>query len=347
MQSERHRVRQALDRRQQTHGHKQVVLLSQTATTSPAQFVTGVRRAGSPIPFTLGTQSHIPALMAAMVGPALALGPEWEKARLPVDSGSEHPSRYEPTVFATRDMPRLAPHRQWDLDITEVEGARPVAGRPYPVAPQYLPELNRQIAVLEEVGIIRRSQSLYGAPVLFAPKKDGRLRLCIDYRKLNRQTLQDCYPTPVATDLIARIRGARMFSQLDLHSGFHQLRIREGDQHKTAFVTPEGQYEWVPCPFGLSNTPSYFQRLMNDILHDHIATGYCVCYCDNLLICTESDDPVEHLLKLTAVLDTLREHDLLVKGSKTKFFRKEVEFFWIQNLSSRLGAYGIQGGCIG
>ena len=103
--------------------------------------------------------------------------------------------------------------------------------RSYPVAPQHLPELNRQIEVLERAGIIRRSKSLYGAPVLFAPKKDGKLRLCIDYRKLNRQTLRDCYRTPVATDLIARTRGCKMFSKQDLRSGFHQLRIREGMGH--------------------------------------------------------------------------------------------------------------------
>jgi len=150
---------------------------------------------------------------------------------------------YEPTVFETRNMPRLAPHRQWDLDITEVEGAQPVAGRPCPVAPQHLPELNRQIAVLEEAGIIHCRRSLYGALVLVIQKKDGRLRLCIDYHKLNRQTLRDCYPTPVVMDFIARTWGARMFFQLDLHSGFHQLRIREGDHHKTAFVTPRVQYE--------------------------------------------------------------------------------------------------------
>jgi len=82
-------------------------------------------------------------------------------------------------------MPCLAPHRQWDLDITEEEGARPVAARPYPVAPQHLPELTRQIAALEKAGIIRCSRSLYGTSVLFAPKKDGKLRLCIDYRRLN------------------------------------------------------------------------------------------------------------------------------------------------------------------
>jgi len=88
---------------------------------------------------------------------------------------------YEPTVFETRKMQRLAPPQHWDLDITEMEGARPQAGRPYLVAPQHLPELNRQIAVLERAGIIRRSKSLYVAPVLFAPKKDGKLRLWIDH----------------------------------------------------------------------------------------------------------------------------------------------------------------------
>jgi len=119
---------------------------------------------------------------------------------------------FEPTVFETCDMLRLAPHCQWDLDIKEVEGARPVTGLLYPVSPQHLPELNRQISVLEQVGIIQRSRSLYGAPVLFAPKKDEKLRLCIDYHRLYQQTFRDCYPTPVATDLIARTRGACMFS---------------------------------------------------------------------------------------------------------------------------------------
>ena len=227
---------------------------------------------------------------------------------------------YEPTVFETRTMPRLAPHRDLDLAIDETPGSRPVASRPYSVAPQHLPELSRQIDVLARAGIIRRSTSYYASPVLFAPKKDGKLRLCIDYRRLNAQTLRDPFPTPVAADLIAQTRGMKMFSKLDLQSGFHQMRIREGDQHKTAFCTPGGLYEWVTCPFGLSNTPGCFQRLMNHVLYDHIAAGYCICYCDDLLICTSSDDPREHLAKLTAVLDSLREHDLLVKGSKTELF---------------------------
>jgi len=117
-----------------------------------------------------------------------------------------------------------------------------------------------------------------------------------------------------------------MFSKLDLQSGFHQLRIREGDQHKTAFTTPGGQYEWVTCPFGLTNTPSCFQRLINHVLRDHIAGHYCVVYCDNVLIFTNTDDPAEHLHKLNAVLETLRAHELLIKGSKTELFQSEVEF---------------------
>ena len=180
-------------------------------------------------------------------------------------------------------MPHMPPRRELDMDITKTPGARPVSGRPYPVSPQNLPELDRQIAALFKAGIIRRSVSLHASPVLFAPKKDGKLRLCIDYRRLNRQL----YPTPVASDLIARTRGARMFSKLELHSGFHQLQIREGDQHKTAFTTPGAagaQYEWVTCPFSLTNTPSCFQRLMNHVLFDHIAANYCVVYCDDVLL---------------------------------------------------------------
>ena len=148
-------------------------------------------------------------------------------------------------------MPRMPPPRQIDMDITETPDARPVAMRHYALAPQHMPELERQIKALLDAGIICESISLYASPVLFSPKKDGKLRLCVDYQRLNRKTLRDCYPTPVASDLISQTQGSWMFSKLDLQSGFHQLRIREGDQHKTAFTTPGGQYEWVTSPFSL------------------------------------------------------------------------------------------------
>jgi len=216
---------------------------------------------------------------------------------------NSHTTRwFESTVFETRAMPRMPPPRQLDIDITETPVAWPLAMCHYPVAPQHIPELERQIKALLDAGIIRESVSLYASPVLFATKKDGELRLCVDYRRLNRQTLRDCYPTPVASDLIARSRGSRMFSSLYLQSGFHQLRIREGGQHKTAFTILGGQYEWVTCPFGLANTSSCFQRMMNHVWHDYIAGHYCVVYCDDVVIFTNTDDPEEHLHKLNAVL---------------------------------------------
>jgi len=125
-------------------------------------------------------------------------------AHLPLDQVDEILTLlggFESTVFETRATPRTPSPRQLDMDITETPDARPIAMRHYPVAPQHMPELERQIKALLDVGTIRESVSLYASPFLFAPKKDGKLRLCVDYQRLNRQTLRDCYPTPVASDL--------------------------------------------------------------------------------------------------------------------------------------------------
>ena len=233
---------------------------------------------------------------------------------------------FESTVFETRVMPRAPPHRTLDLDVTLYPGTAPIARRPYPVAAHHQTELQRQENVLLDAGIIRHSVSAFAAPVLFAPKKDGKLRLCIDYRLLNAQTVRDRFPTPTAGDLISRTRGAKLFSKIDLHSGFHQLRMREEDIHKTAFVTPNGHYEWVCAPFGLSATPSAFQRFMSFVLREHIQAGYCVVYCDDIAIFSFSDDPLDHLIRLEAVLNSLREHELLAKGAKCELFRREMEF---------------------
>jgi len=181
---------------------------------------------------------------------------------------------------------------------------------------------------LLKAGIIRESHSFNSSPVLFVHKKDGKLRLCIDYLHLNQQTKRDPFLTPVVADLIASTRGARMFSKLDLQVGFHQLRSQDCDQEKTAFSTPFGLFEWarLTCPLRLANTPGCFQRLMTDVLREHIVAGYCCVYTDNILIFTESDDPAEHMLKLEAVLEILRKNELLVKGAKLELFRREVEF---------------------
>ncbi len=212
------------------------------------------------------------------------------------------------------------------MPIVEREGSEPPARRPYPVASHHQPELDRQVKALFDAGIIRRSSSNYSAPVLFTPKKDGKLRMVVDYRMLNTQTVRDRFPMPTAGDLIAKTRGAKLFSKIDLLSGFHQLRMSEDAVRKTAFATPSGLYEFVSAPFGLTSVPGSFQRFMQFVLAEHIEAGYCVVYCDDIAIFSQSDDPLVHLQHLEAVLASLREHQLLVKGSKCEFMRRRAEF---------------------
>jgi hypothetical protein len=138
--------------------------------------------------------------------------------------------------------------------------------------------------------------------------------------------VRDRFPTPTAADLIAKTRGAQWFSKIDLHSGFHQLRIREQDVHKTAFSTPSGLFEFVTAPFGLTNVPGCFQRFMQHVLAEHIEKGYCVVYCDDVAIFSNDADPLVHLQHVEAVLASLRQHQLLAKGSKCELMRREAEF---------------------
>jgi hypothetical protein len=140
---------------------------------------------------------------------------------------------FEADVFETRSMSRAPPHLPIDLDITLRQDAEPIARRAYPVAAHHLPELDRQIQLLLNTGMICPSFSDYAAPILFTPKKDGKLRLVCDYRALNAQTVRDRFPTPTAADLISSTTGGRLFSKIDLLAGCHQLRVREIDIHKT------------------------------------------------------------------------------------------------------------------
>jgi hypothetical protein len=126
------------------------------------------------------------------------------------------------------------------------------------------------------------SESPFGAPVLFVPKKDGGLQICIDYRGLNKITKKDRYPLPLIEDLVDQLKGATIFTKLDLTSGYHQMKINDRDTNKTAFVTKYGLYEWKVVPFGLANAPSTFIRMMDSILRKH--KKYCVIYLDDILI---------------------------------------------------------------
>ena len=158
---------------------------------------------------------------------------------------------------------------------------------------------------------------------MFAKKKDGSLRLCIDYRRLNRVTIKNKYPMPRIDDLFDQLKGSTCFSKIDLRSGYYQLRVRDGDIPKTAFRTRYGHYEFVVMPFGLTNAPAAFMDLMNRIFSAYL-DRFVVVFVDDILIYSPSEE--EHREHLRIVLQLLRDHQLYAKYSKCEFWLTEVKF---------------------
>ena len=162
-------------------------------------------------------------------------------------------------------------------------------------------------------GFIRPSISPWGAPVLFVKKKDGSLRLCIDYRQLNRVTICNQYPLPRIDELFDQLQGSRVYSKIDLRSGYHQLRVQKGDVPKIAFRARYGHYEFLVMPFGLTNAPTAFIDLMNRVFQPYM-DRFVIVFIDDILVYSGSLE--EHSKHLRTVLQTLREWQLYAKLSK-------------------------------
>jgi hypothetical protein len=191
------------------------------------------------------------------------------------------------------------------------------------VFPEELKELKKHLTELQEDGYIRPNSSPWRAPVLFVQKKDGSQRMCVDYRSLNDVTVKNKYPLPRIEDLFDQMRGARVFSKIDLRSGYHQMRIRPSDIPKTAFSTRYGLYEFTVMSFGLTNAPAYFMNLMNKVFMEYL-DRFVVVFIDDILIYSQSDSDHEEHLRL--VLQKLRDHQLYAKFSKCEFWIGEVPF---------------------
>jgi len=226
-------------------------------------------------------------------------------------------------VFPDNLPPGLPPKRSVDHRIDLEPGAQPAARPDYKKSLPEQDEMKRQIHEMLERGEIQPSVSPYGAPVLFVKKQDGSLRMCIDYRALNKQTIKNKYPLPRIEEMLDRLGKAKVFSKLDLRSGYHQIRVAEEDVYKTAFSTRYGHYEFLVMPFGLTNAPATFQTLMNDIFRPFL-DKFVMVYLDDILIFSNS--PEEHEQHLRQVLDVLRKHKLYCKESKCEFFKKEIAF---------------------
>ena len=227
-----------------------------------------------------------------------------------------------PDVFPG-ELPGMPPDRDVEFVIDLVPGTAPIAKRPYRMAATELAELKKQLEELQRIGFIRPSSSPWGAPVLFVKKKDGSMRLCVDYRALNEVTIKNKYPLPRIDDLFDQLKGARYFSKIDLRSGYFQLKIREGDIPKTAFVTRYGQFEFTVMSFGLTNAPAYFMNLMNKVFMDEL-DKFVVVFIDDILIYSKSIQ--EHEQHLRVVLEKLRVHRLYAKFSKCEFWLEKVAF---------------------
>ncbi|GJR58070.1 putative reverse transcriptase domain-containing protein [Tanacetum coccineum] len=221
------------------------------------------------------------------------------------------------------DLPGLPPARQVEFQIDLVPGAAPVARAPYRLAPAEMQELSTQLQELSDRGFIRPSSSPWGAPVLFVKKKDGSFRMCIDYRELNKLTVKNRYPLPRIDDLFDQLQGSRVYSKIDLRSGYHQLRVREEDIPKTAFRTRYGHYEFQVMPFGLTNAPTIFMDLMNRVCKPYL-DRFMIVFIDDILIYSKSRKEHEGHLKL--ILKLLKEEELYAKFSKCEFWLSKVQF---------------------
>ncbi|KAA0061889.1 DNA/RNA polymerases superfamily protein [Cucumis melo var. makuwa] len=229
------------------------------------------------------------------------------------------------------DLSGLPPDREIEFTIELLPGTAPISQAPYRIAPSELKELKMQLQELVDKGYIRPSVSPWGAPVLFVKKKDGTLRLCIDYRQLNKVTIHNKYPLPRIDDLFDQLRGAALFSKIDLRSGYHQLKVRESDIAKTAFRTRYGHYEFRVMPFGLTNAPAVFMDLMNRIFHRYL-DQFLIVFIDDILV--YSVDRESHEEHLRIVLQTLRYYRRFIEDFSrlalplTSLTRKNVKFEW-------------------
>ena len=224
----------------------------------------------------------------------------------------------------TNELPQeLPPRREVDHKIEVIPGSEPPSKAPYRLNQKELMELKKQLNDLLARGYIRPSKSPYGAPVLFVDKKDGKLRMCIDYRALNKVTIKNNYPLPRIDDLFDRLAGAKYFSRIDLKSGYYQIRIADGDVEKTACRTRYGSYEFLVMPFGLCNAPSTFTTLMNTIFREEM-DDFVIIYIDDILVFSKTAE--EHARHLEVVLKKLRDNKLYANGEKSEFAELEIEF---------------------
>jgi hypothetical protein len=217
----------------------------------------------------------------------------------------------------------LPPKNDIDLSVNLMPGAVRVSKAPYRMTAPELKELQLQLEQLLNKGYIRPSMLPWGSLVLFVKKMDEMLRLFIDFRQLNKLTVKNKYPLLRIDDLFDQLKDAKMFSKIDLRSGYDQVRIKDEDINKTNFRTRYGHYEFTVVSFGLSNAPVVFMSLMNGVFRDYLDT-FVIIFLDDILVYSRTEE--EHEQHLRMVLQVLRDHQLYAKLSKCSFYQERIHY---------------------
>ena len=232
--------------------------------------------------------------------------------------------RFQPVFTPPGPEPALVPFQHV---IRLEEGARPFRSPPYWMTAEQLGELKEEIGSYLEKGWVQPSQSPWGAPITYVPKKDNSRRLVFDYRRLNKVTLPDASPLPRIDDLLSTLARSTIYSKLDLKQGYNQIAMGEESIPLTAFVTPipikgANHFEWTVLPFGLMNAPPTFQRVMHHVLQG--TEDFAAVYMDDILVHSASDE--DHLAHVTKILELLRKSNLHASATKCEWCRAKIEF---------------------
>ena len=239
------------------------------------------------------------------------------------------------TMFKEEAHEKLPEHQDWDHEIPIEEGKKPTYGPIYALSETELKALREYLDENLKKGFIRPSTSPAGYPILFVPKKERKLRLCVDYRQLNAITVKNQYLLLLILELQDRIQGNQWFTALNIRGAFNLVRMKEGEEWKTAFQTRYGHYKYTVMPFGLTNAPATFQALINTTLCKYLDI-FVIAYLDNILIYIK-DTLKEHIQEVKKVFKALQEADIRLRPDKCKFHVKTIKF-----LGSIITTNGIQ-----